>query len=425
MRKIRHAGGVNLSYVPRRAERLVQEALGDTRVVTINGARQVGKSTLAKAVLRMHPGARERRLDVATEREAAISDPTRFVRHEGLLAIDEVQRVPDLMLSIKAEVDEDPRPGRFLLTGSARLLGLRGLPDALVGRMETIELWPFSQGELERVEEQFIDRVFDDDRGWLVDSSSSGTESRDGYIERSLRGGFPEAVGRVEARRSKFFESYVNDLIDRDVTQLAEIERRSDLRRFLQWLAGSMAQPIKVERLASQVGLSARTAQRYLTLFEEVFLVKRLEGWSASVTGRAQRMRKLVFVDSGLGAHLLGLSAQRIHRSDNLAGPLVENFVLGELARQLTWSDTRAELFHYRTRDHVEVDAVLQAGDGRIVGIEIKAAETARRDDFSGLRHLQARLGDRFCLGLVLHAGKTTASFGDRLVAAPIDLLWR
>lgn len=186
-----------------------------------------------------------------------------------------------------------------------------------------------------------------------------------------------------------------------------------------------MAQPIKVERLSSDLGLPARTAERYLNLLEEVFLVKRVEGWSAAATRRAQKMRKLFFVDSGLGAHLLGLSIGRIRQSDELAGPLVENFVLGELARQLTWSETRAQLFHYRTSDQVEVDALLEASDGRIVGIEVKASETARRDDFAGLRHLQSRLGERFHLGVVLYAGKTAESFGDRLIAAPMDVLWR
>ena len=156
----------SLPYIPRRAEQSVREALADTRVVTVNGARQVGKSTLVRALLRSYPASTERSLDVATERNAARSDPTRFVRHDGLLAIDEMQRVPDLVLAIKAEVDEDPRPGRFLLTGSARLLGLRNLPDALVGRMETIELWPFSQGEIDRRDETFIDRVFGDE--WSV-----------------------------------------------------------------------------------------------------------------------------------------------------------------------------------------------------------------------------------------------------------------
>jgi predicted AAA+ superfamily ATPase len=416
----------SLPYIPRRAERMVHEAVADTRVVAVNGARQVGKSTLVKAVLRSYPGSTSRSLDVATERQAALSDPTRFVRHDGLLAIDEVQRVPELVLSIKAAVDADPRPGQFLLTGSARLLGLRNLPDALVGRMETIELWPFSQGEIDGRDERFIDRVFGDE--WtaaLPGGRSLGDELRDGYIERALRGGFPEALRRTAGRRAKFFDAYIDDLIDRDVTQLAEIERRSELRRLLRLLAGSIAQPLNVERIASEVGLPSTSTERYISLLEEVFLIKRVDGWASSATGRAVRLRKVVFVDTGLAANVCGLTEARLRRTDSLVGPLIENFVIGELARQLTWAQTRARLFHYRTKEHVEVDAVLEAADGRLVGVEVKAAETVHRSDFAGLRHLQSRLGDRFHFGLVLYAGTTVASFGERLAAAPIDLLWQ
>ncbi len=416
----------SLPYIPRRADNMVNEALRDTRVVTVNGARQVGKSTLIKAVLRSHPNSRERRLDDAMERQAALNDPTRFVRHTGLLAIDEIQRVPELVLSIKAEVDEDPTPGRFILTGSARLLGLRKLPDALVGRMETIELWPFSQGEIDRRKEMFIDNLFDDRSVFdIINDREIGTETRDGYIERCLRGGFPEAIKRTGARRAKFFDAYVDDLIDRDVMQLAEIHRRGELRSLLRLLAGSMAQPLRVERIASEVGLSATTAERYISLLEEVFLIKRLDGWTSSATGRALGLRKVLFVDSGLAANICGLTMSRIRRTDSLVGPLIENFVIGEIARQLTWAETRARLFHYRTKEHVEVDAVLEAADGRIVGIEIKSSETVTRDDFAGLRHLQSRLGDRFHMGLVLYSGKIVSAFGEPFLAAPIDLLWQ
>jgi uncharacterized protein len=256
-------------------------------------------------------------------------------------------------------------------------------------------------------------------------SNALGAESRDGYIERCLRGGFPEALRRTAPRRAKFFDSYVDDLIDRDVIQLAEIERRSELKRLVRALAGSMARPLNTRRIASEVGLPASTTERYLSLLEELFLLKRVDGWASSATGRAQRLRKLLFVDAGLAANLCGLTGERLRRNDAPVGPLVENFVLGELARQLTWAETRAHLFHYRTKEHVEVDAVLEAADGRVVGIEVKAAETVHHADFAGLRHLQSRLADRFHLGLVLYAGRTVASFGDRLVAAPIDLLWQ
>ena len=149
------------AYLERHATSLITAALADTRVVVLNGARQSGKSTLVHHLIRGIPDARERRLDQPIELSAATFDPSRFVVHDGLLVIDEIQRAPELILPIKVRVDDDPRPGQYLLTGSARLLGLRALPDALVGRKETIELWPFSQAEIGGQFNRFIDRLFD------------------------------------------------------------------------------------------------------------------------------------------------------------------------------------------------------------------------------------------------------------------------
>jgi len=408
------------AYLPRRAEARLADALADTRVVAVTGARQSGKSTLVKRALRTRPGAKERRLDRPSELQAARADPERFVRHDGLLVIDEVQRAPELMLAIKAEVDDDPRPGRFLLTGSARLLGLRNLPDALVGRMETIELWPFSQGEIERTTDDFVDRVFEEEPSL----DSGGLESRQGYAERISRGGFPEAIRRDEGRRSRFFAAYVNDMIDRDVRQLADIQRRDALRLLLKAMAARAGQLLSVDGLASDLRLPTSTVERYLTLFEEVFLIKRLPAWSASTTPRAVQMRKVLFVDTGLCAHLVGRTTKRLLKDDVAIGPLLENFVLGELARQLEWSQTHATIHHYRTRDGNEVDCVLEAADGRLVGFEVKAGETVRTDDFASLRHLQQRIGERFHLGVVFHTGQRTLPFGERLLAVPIDSIW-
>ncbi len=395
-------------------------ALADTRVVAVNGARQAGKSTLVHALMKGRTG-EERTLDDATTLAAARADPNRFVRHDGLLAIDEIQRAPELMMAIKAVVDRSTEPGQFLLTGSARLLGLRKLPDALVGRMETLELWPFSQGEIERRRDGFIDAVFADE----VRLRAPADEAREAYVERIARGGFPEAVRRDEGRRARFFAAYGGDLVDRDVSQLADIQRRDALHGLLKTTAGRAAQLLKNERLASDAGLPTTTLERYLALFEEVFLIKRLPGWSASTTERAVRMRKLLFVDSGLCSDLQGRTVKRLLRDDAALGPLLENFVLGEVARQLGWADTRATLHHYRTRDGVEVDGVLEAADGRIVGIEVKASETVRAEDFAGLRHLQARVPRRFHHGLVLYTGSKILPFGDQLLAAPIAALWR
>jgi predicted AAA+ superfamily ATPase len=201
---------------------LVAETLADTRVVLVNGARQAGKSTLTRLTAEGRPGTAIRLLDDPTTLRAAEDDPTDFVDHDGLLVIDEIQLVPELLRPIKVQVDLDPTPGRYLLTGSSRVLALRTLPDALPGRMEVIELWPFSQGEIDGTPDGFVDAAFR--HGPALDHTS--TLKRRDYLERAVVGGFPEAVRRVPRRRTAFFDAYLSTLIERDVLELASIERR-------------------------------------------------------------------------------------------------------------------------------------------------------------------------------------------------------
>ncbi|HKS51601.1 MAG TPA: ATP-binding protein [Pseudonocardiaceae bacterium] len=407
--------------IGRKAESLIAEALGDTRVVSINGARQVGKSTLARLVASTATWPLVRLLDDPATLRAAQDDPVSFVDHDGLLVIDEIQLAPELFRAIKVVVDTDPRPGRFLLTGSARILALRDLPDALPGRMEIIELWPFSQGEIDATPDRFVDAAFA--HGPVLKHSSD--LSRRDYLERIVRGGYPEAVRRAPRRRAAFFESYLSTLIERDVTELSVIKRRGELRRLLALLAGRSGGLLVASALAAQSGIPRATLNRYLGLLSAVFLIKQIPAWSSGHTQRAIGTPKLAYVDSGLACYLLGQDAQRLGEPGGVAGPMVENFVLSELARQLSWNEQRAALFHYRTKDKVEVDAVLEATDGRVVGIEVKAGATVRNEDLAGLRHLANRLGSRFVAGYVLYTGGQTLPFGDRLRALPIDVLWR
>jgi uncharacterized protein len=410
-----------LDLVPRKAGDLLTEALSDTRVVTLNGARQAGKSTLARLAAQAHPNALVRLLDDPATLRAALDDPADFVDHDGLLVIDEVQLAPELFRSIKVAVDTDPRPGRFLLTGSAQVLALRQLPDALPGRMEIVELWPFSQGEIDRGPDGFIDAAF---ACGPALSRTSTLRKRD-YLERAVRGGFPEAVRRSPRRRAAFFDSYLTSLIERDVKELAVIERQGDLRRLLALLAGRSGGLLVPATLAGESGVPRTTLNRYLELLAAVFLIKQIPAWSAGQTHRAIGTPKLAFVDTGIACHLLGQDATRLGEPDGAAGPMMETFVLMELARQLTWSAERARLYHYRTKDRVEVDAVLETPDGRVVAIEVKAGATIRTEDLAGLRHLAQRLGSRFVAGYVLYAGQQTLPFGDRLRAIPVDALWQ
>ena len=407
--------------IPRRAAAQVDAALAYTRVVLINGARQAGKNTLVRVVAGAR-SAERRDLDRALDRAAAVADPVGFVDSPDLLIIDEIQRVPELLLAIKASVDEDPRPGRYLLTGSSRLFGMVAAPDALPGRMETVELWPFSQGEIDVDPDGFIDAVF----ALGPDLRHESTVSRADYAARIARGGLPEAVARSDARRrDRFFDAYVQALIDRDVRQLSDIHHKGELRTMVRLLAARSGTIIAANSLESALGLSRPTIARYMQALEEIFLVKRISGWSRNLGTRATITPKLIFVDSGIAANELSFDARALLRPGAPFGPLLESFVLSELGRQLTWSAQPADLYHYRDHSKFEVDAVLENRRGQVVGLEVKAASTVGADDFRGLRRLADRLGDDFVAGIVLYTGSSTLPFGDRLRAVPVSALWQ
>ena len=408
------------SLLQRHAQTAVDAALSDTRVVLVQGARQVGKSTIAKLVAE-RDGGRWTSLDRAQFRQAAQADPDGFVHGDWRpLVVDEVQRVPDLLLSIKAEVDEDPRPGRFLLTGSSRVLNMRGVADALPGRMETVELWPLSQGEIDQTPDGFVDMVFTQGPQARHDSD----ETREGYLGRLVRGGFPEMLDRSDARARRYLDQYLADLVNRDAIQVLAVERPDELRALVRLVAGRSGELLVPNNLAQRMAVSAPTVSRYLAALEEVFLIKRIPAWSRSTTTRAVGTPKVAFVDSGIAARQLGASAASLAAPASALGGLLEGFVAMEIARQLTWSEHEVELFHYRTRDGTEVDIVLQDPTGQVVGIEVKAAMSVREHDFRGLRHLADRLGDDLLVGIVFYLGRETLSFGPRLKAMPVASLW-
>lgn len=406
-------------FVPRRAAVAINEALSDTRVVLINGARQCGKTTLARQICASR-GATWRSLDRAVMREAAVRSPEDFIHDVDSLVIDEVQRAPELLLAIKESVDRDQRPGRFLLTGSVRLLGMRTVPDLLPGRLETIELWPMSQGEIDEQPDGFIDAVF----AQGSDLQHETHESRSSYIARLARGGFPEALVRAERRRQRFHREYVADLINRDVIQISEIERGPEMRALIYLLAARSGQLVVPHALANSLGLSQDTVRRYLAMLEEVFLIKRIRAWSRNLSSRATGMAKVAMVDSGLAVSLTRQTESTLGEPTSPLGGLLEAFAAMEIARQLTWSEQQVEMSHYRTRDQVEVDLILENDRGKVVAIDVKASSTVRASDFKGLRHVAERLGEDFLVGLVLYTGPSTVSFAPRLRAMPLSAIW-
>lgn len=406
---------------PRLIEPRLTAALSDTPVVLLNGARQTGKTTLAASIARAR-GGQYVTLDDATPLAAARSDPTAFL--EGLAdfaVIDEAQQAPGLFPAIKVRVDRRRRPGQFLLTGSANVLTLPRLSESLAGRMEIVPLFPLSQVELAGRAHNLVDHLFSLQSFGLAKATAG--DSR--LAERIVRGGFPEAVARNDdARRAAWFESHVTTILQRDVRELASIDRLADLPRLLQLVAARSSSLLSYTDLASAMNLPQSTLKRYLTLLETVFLARRLPAWSTNLGHRLIKSPKLHVVDSGLACHLSGHDAARLEASHAL-GPALESFVVGELEKLAAASTTRVAAYHYRSLLQREVDVVLESADGRVIGIEVKSSAEVSARDFAGLRSLAEDAGDRFAYGIVLHRSDSLVSFGKAFQAAPISLLWR
>jgi predicted AAA+ superfamily ATPase len=397
------------------------EALAHARVVLVNGPRQAGKTTLVRGLLDGGGGPRVyMTLDDAGVLAAARRDPGGFVA--GLPApvvIDEVQRAPELFRAIKIAVDRDRRPGRFLLTGSANVLLLPPLADALVGRMEILTLWPLSSGERLGTRERFVDAAFADGSPLLAPAPTDPVD----LVERLLAGGFPEPV--LHGRRDAWFQAYVSTLLSRDVRDLARLEQLASLPPLLDLLAARSGSLLNTAELSRAGAIPHNTVRRYLALFEALYLARRVPAWAGSATKRLAKTPKVFFTDTGVLAHLLQLTPERLRATPVLFGPLLENYVVMEVQKQLGWSRIRASLFHYRSHAGQEVDLVLEGPAGKLVGIEVKASGTVTASDVRGLRALEADRPQRFHRGLILYRGETVVPFGPRLHAVPIDALWR
>ncbi len=409
------------SFVDRHIRPTVVEALREARAVCLLGARQAGKSTLARAIAgREHP-ARYLTLDDEATRRSALDDPTGFIAGVvGSAVIDEVQRAPDLMLAIKERLDTNNERGQFLLAGSANLLTLPTIADALAGRVDYVHLWPFSQGELAGRRENFIDRLFAGDVPGIADAQVG----RAAYAERIAAGGFPDAQHRTGRGRARFFTSYVSSMLGRDLQDVAKVRDTSNVERLLRIVAARSAALVSSRAIASDLDVDHKTVTAHTHILENLFLVSRLQPWHINLGSRQVKTPKLYMTDTGLLTHLLNMDAKGIARNPDSAGAVFETFVAMELARQRDWAESSPTFFHYRDSQQREVDMVLELGSGEVAGVEIKTAAGVRPRDFAGLRHLRDKLGTRFKAGVVLYTGKQTLSFGDRLSAVPLCGLW-
>ncbi len=409
--------------IRRHIRNAVRRALADTPAVLLNGARQTGKTTLAKEIAG-ESGARYFTLDDAATLALASSDPQGFIQSlQEPVVLDEVQKAPGLFPAIKLSVDRDRRPGRFLLTGSASILTLPRLPESLVGRMEVIPLFPFSAGEQAGSCEGFLTRLF-------KNSPSAKRKTRagskgDDLPSRLARGGYPEAVRRhAGARRAAWFASYISTLLQRDVRDLARLEALHALPNLLKLLAVRSSGLLNLADVARDAALPHTTLTRYLALLEGVFLVHRLPAWSANLGQRLVKAPKIHFDDTGLACHLLGANSRRLVADRQLLGKLLESFVVGELRKQASWDDPGVTLHHFRAANGSEVDVILEKPDGTVAAIEVKASATVSASDLSALRALRDQLGARFHAGVLLYLGDQALPAGEKLWVLPVPALW-
>ena len=411
--------------IARHVHALLRDALADTPVVLVNGARQVGKSTLVRDPAGVGAGRRYLTLDDPGVLAAARRDPVGFV--EGLAVpttLDEIQLAPELLPAIKMAIDRRREPGRFILTGSADVLLLPKASESLAGRMEILTMWPFSQGEVEGRREGFVDDLFGARPRWVGDAPAA--MSRDEVMERAMLGGYPPVVSRTgESRRRAWFESYLTTLLQRDIRELTQVADVTAVPRLMAVLATRVGGLLNVADLSRSLALPQSTLRRYFALLEATFLVQVLRPWSANLGQRLIQTPKVYLADTGLVSHLLGLNAERLDRDPTLAGALLENFVWMELRKQAGWGRERPTISFWRTASGQEVDLVLEDRSGRVVGIEVKAGATLGGGDVRGLQAMAAAVGKRWHRGVVLHTGSTVIPFASNLHGVPISCLWR
>jgi uncharacterized protein len=408
--------------IRRSLEGPIRAALTDTPVTMVVGARQTGKSTLVTSIA-AGAGANYISFDDPSTLDTARSDPVAFVEElDGVSIIDEVQRAPEVFLPIKASVDRNRRPGRFIFTGSANPLFIPDVAEALAGRIEILTLWPLSGAELEgKPESKFVRLLLD------PDTSPKGVYpvDRKALASRVVRGGFPEAVDREDSeRRERWFGNYLTTILERDVRALGDIARLEQLPRLLTATALRSRGSLNKSGLSRELALPLSSMERYLLLLERIYLLRRLPAWHNRLGPRLVKAPKFLICDSGLLCHLVLFDEDRLLSDPTSFGLALEGFVGMELAKAVDLDPGNPRLMHYRTSKGVEIDFMLETADGRVAAVEVKASSTVEAADFRRFDRLRETLGSRFVRGVVFYTGDRVLPFGDRVQAWPVSLLW-
>ncbi|MGH3447683.1 MAG: ATP-binding protein [Nocardioidaceae bacterium] len=414
--------------VARRVVPLLEWLAEEEPVIALHGPRSVGKSTVLRTFAEDHR-ADVIDLDDPLTRDAVSANPALAMAGVSPVCVDEYQHAPELLDSLKARLNrEGALPGTAVLTGSTRHDALPKTAQTLTGRLHPLTIWPLSQGEMEGVRENLVEGLRAAPGATVAELPTSATD-RAQYVGRLVAGGFPLAVRRRQAARTRWFADYVRLTIERDAAELARVRQRQVLADLLYRLAGQTAQLLNVSQIASVLQVDRRTVEEHTRLLEDLFLIVRLPAWGKTLRARTTSSAKIHVADSGLAAHLMRISPMKLTSLDPTAlseyGHLLETFVVGELRKQVSWLDEPTTIGHWRTSDQDEIDFVIEFDDGRVLAFEVKASERVSSSDFKGLRKLRDAVGEAFIAGVALSTGPRSYTFEDRLHVMPIDRIWR
>lgn len=407
-------------FYARWQRRTIEQALRTRRVLLLSGARQCGKTTLAKKLVSADIAYRS--LDDSEAREIAEIDPRGFVEHSGeTLIIDEIQRVPDLLSAIKMKVDEDTRTGQYLLTGSANVQSLPQTRESLAGRVRKIRLRPLTQGEILGTSPDFLDRAFRQDF-----ARPEQAYDRNAMLDMSFRGGFPEAVTLDGTERKLWHRDYMEALIERDLRDIARIQRRSAMRELVEVLAAWSGKFMDISAIGSRLSISRPTIETYINFLEAMYVVERVRPWTRTDYARAGKRSKLFMTDAGLMSSVMNWNREQAYMDSDRSGKLVETFMFNEIAALVDACKGKYSLFHYRDQEKREIDFLVEREDHALLGIEIKAGSRIGTSDFRNLKWFKENIaGDRQFTGIVLYSGKLTGSMGNGLWAVSFGTVWR
>ncbi len=399
----------------------IKIALKDTPVILIHGARQTGKSTLAKQLISDHYKADYITLDDTAVLGSALSDPMGFVSgFSGNVIIDEVQKAPEIFSAIKLVVDKNRKPGKFILTGSANIFLLPRLSESLAGRVQVFTLYPFTKGEILKTKESFIDYLFSNQK---IKHYTLSNKKND-ILGSIVQGGFPEILKRKNIhRRREWFNAYVNTILQRDVKDISNIEGLTEMPRLLALLAARTSSLFNISELSRSLSIPQTTLKRYLNYINAVYLTGIIPAYSSNLGKRLIKSPRIVFIDTGLSSYLNSIHDTVSLRKSNIKGQLMENFVIMELLKQSSWSNSKPGIYHYRTLKGIETDIILESKN-KIIGIEVKSSSSVSVNDFKGLKYLSSEFKNKFHRGIVLYNGQQSIPFGKNLHALPVASLW-